>query len=237
MTDHVLHVHYDQALIDLAQSYLPPLVGMAVPQKGMIHPDSESTVVPLIEALSRAHPEAKVGYWRARSWALLCWQPIYLAMICVYRLHAVPQGLSRIEQRRIGNSVAGYYLPKGDWYVSENTEHCIVWSGEFITQLFRKLESAIAKQVGGRGHYYKALLADQVILVLEHVSTVYPELTYDWVISQYDLWRRSLVLPKIETARFTLSTEQTYLRRSCCLQFRCANGELCSNCPRSNFRA
>lgn len=37
-----------------------------------------------------AHPEAGPAYWLTRSWGMLCWQSIYLAMVAVYRLRAVP---------------------------------------------------------------------------------------------------------------------------------------------------
>ena len=66
-----------------------------------------------------AHPEAGPAYWLTRSWGMLCWQSIYLAMVAVYRLRAVP-ALERLGQGYQDGLVSGFTLPtepmiKGSW--------------------------------------------------------------------------------------------------------------------------
>ena len=59
----------------------------------------------------QAHPEAGPAYWLTRSWGMLCWQSIYLAMVAVYRVGAVP-ALDRLGQwYEEAGLVSGFCLP------------------------------------------------------------------------------------------------------------------------------
>ena len=58
----------------------------------------------------RHTPEAGPAYWLTRSWGMLCWQSIYLAMVAVYRVGAVP-ALDRLGRWYEAGLVSGFCLP------------------------------------------------------------------------------------------------------------------------------
>ena len=75
-----------------------------------------------------AHPEAGPAYWLTRSWGMLCWQSIYLAMVAVYRLRAVP-ALERLGQGYQDGLVSGFTLP-AEPMIKGDLERLIKTAGE-----------------------------------------------------------------------------------------------------------
>ncbi|MBJ7536365.1 siderophore ferric iron reductase [Marinomonas transparens] len=181
--------------------------------------------------LNKAHPEAGAPYWRVRSWGLSCWQPIYLALICVYHLKLVPENLGKLHQKQQQDYVAGYALPDGKW-LSGNHEALVQQTAERLKILFDALQTAHLKQFGGREALYQGLLADQIMMVMVAAAT--PPATLADIQKEYRLWAKHLDLTTDPLNRLNQGAEEiTFLRRSCCLHFRRNDGELCNNCPRA----
>ncbi|MCW4630297.1 MULTISPECIES: siderophore ferric iron reductase [Marinomonas] len=192
----------------------------------------------LHKTLQEAHPETGAPYWRIRCWGLVCWQPIYLAMICVYQLKAIPLHLQNLEQKQQGEMVAGYCLPDGIWQEG-NHETLIKTACEQLSILFQSLENAHVEAFGGQPALYKGLLADQLMSALIAIENILPdEQKYD-LEGDFRLWAQAMNLPLKPLKGLSLQTAKTpvFVRHTCCLHFRREGGELCANCPRLHTKS
>lgn len=105
------------ALFAAAAGLIPSLKGRLVAageSAALLTASKQATPAEVAAALHEywrlAHPEAGPAYWLTRSWGMLCWQSIYLAMVAVYRLRAVP-ALERLGQGYQDGLVSGFTLP------------------------------------------------------------------------------------------------------------------------------
>ncbi len=184
--------------------------------------------------LQEAHPETGAPYWRVRSWGLACWQPIYLALICVYHLKKTPSTLDQLHQYQQHNYIAGYALPEGDWVDGEHHE-LVAYTASKLSILFNAYEAAHLALHGGRQTLYRALLADQV---MDTVVLADPSASIEAMRHEYALWAKHLDLPLAPLDRLQQQDEKvSFVRRTCCLHFRRRDGELCSNCPRQHKKS
>lgn len=192
----------------------------------------------LHNTLQEAHPETGAPYWRIRCWGLVCWQPIYLAMICVYQLKAVPLSLKAIEQKQSGEMVAGFCLPDGIWQEGSH-EVLITMVCEQLNSLFQSLETAHVNAFGGQPALYKGLLADQLMSALIGIGNLLPDEQKHNLAEDFRLWAQAMNLPMKPLEGLNLQTAKTpiFVRHTCCLHFRREGGELCSNCPRLHTKS
>ena len=221
-----------------SKQYLAPLQGVEL-DAGLEEDPSllsaacaEPFLANLHFTLQKAHPEAGAPYWRIRSWGLSCWQPIYLALICVYHLKRIPNSLGRLHQTQQQAYVAGYALPDGEWLAGEH-EALVKHTAEQLKTLFDALQTAHLNQFGGRQALYQALLADQIITTM--VTAVGASASLFDIQNEYQLWARYLDLPTDILNRLKQDTGKIiFTRRTCCLHFRRDDGELCADCPRGH---
>jgi len=184
--------------------------------------------------LQEAHPEAGAPYWRVRSWGLSCWQPIYLALICVYHLKKTPDTLDQLHQYQEYNYIAGYALPEGNWFHGEHHD-LVSYTASKLTVLFNAYEDAHLSLHGGRSTLYRALLADQI---MDTVLLADPSATIEAMRHEYALWAKHLNLPMTPLDRLQQSAEKIrFIRRTCCLHFRRNDGDICANCPRQHKKS
>lgn len=231
-------------LFKTAKSYIAALDGQesgtqhdkpSTPYLSIKAPDS--ALMALHHTLKEAHPETGAPYWRIRCWGLACWQPIYLAMICVYQLKAVPLYLQEIEQKQNGEMVAGYFLPDGIW--QEGTHETLIQTAsEQLNTLFSLLQNTHVEAFGGRPALYKGLLADQLMSALINIGSLLPNQHTSRLKSDFKQWASAMDLPlrALEGLKQQASAQPIFVRHTCCLEFRCDAGELCSNCPRQHTR-
>lgn len=193
----------------------------------------EHALLVLHNTLREAHPETGAPYWRIRCWGLACWQPIYLAMICVYQLKAVPLRLQDIEQKQSGEMVAGYFLPDGIWQEGSH-ETLIKTASEQLNIMFQSFETAHVDAFGGRPALYQGLLADQLMSALIAINNLLPDEQKYNLETDFQLWAQEMNLPLKPLAGLSQQETETpvFVRHTCCLHFRRDGGELCTNCPR-----
>lgn len=227
-------------LFTIAKSYIAVLDGQesgsqhdkpSTPYLSVKEPDS--ALMTLHQTLQEAHPETGAPYWRIRCWGLACWQPIYLAMICVYQLKTVPLRLQEIEQKQQGEMVCGYLLPDGAWQEGSH-ETLIQIASEQLNILFSSLQNTHVTAFGGRAALYQGLLADQVMSALIAISSLLPDQHKGRLKGDFTLWASAMNLPLkvLEGLQHQESEAPMFVRHTCCLHFRRDEGELCSNCPR-----
>ena len=191
----------------------------------------------LHQTLQEAHPETGAPYWRVRCWGLACWQPIYLAMICVYQLKTVPLRLQEIEQQQNGEMIAGYALPDGSWQKGSHST-LIKTASEQLNAIFTSFETAHVDAFGGRPALYQGLLADQLMSALIGVRNLLPDEQKYSLEMDFRRWAQAMNLPLKPLEGLSLQTAEApvFVRHTCCLHFRRDGGELCSNCPRRHTK-
>ncbi|KZN14416.1 siderophore ferric iron reductase [Marinomonas sp. TW1] len=205
-------------------------------------PDATKLINSLHETIHQAHPETGAPYWRIRSWGLLCWQPIYLALICVYHLRAVPSNIATIKQKQVGEMVCGYQLTDDQWLDQSSHKALITHLGEGLHSLFQSYQSELIAQQGGRPILYQALLADQLIETMLYLQSYVQQQDqqshnhFD-LTAEFLLWADVLALPTKAIQR--LQIDQTsqgpqFVRQTCCLHFRREEGNFCASCPKTN---
>lgn len=198
---------------------------------------AETTLKALHQTLKEAHPETGAPYWRIRTWGLTCWQPIYLALICVYQLKMVPLGLQHLEQKQEGEMVSGYRLPDEGWQEGSH-EECIKLAGEQLNALFVPLQSVHIDSFGGRPALYQGLLADQLMDALMFIGQTILAMEEEQLREDFILWATALKLPltPLRGLQYKETDQLTFLRQTCCLHFRRNDGSLCQNCPRRHTK-
>jgi len=182
--------------------------------------------------LQAVHPEAKEPYWRVRAWELSWWQPVSLAMICVYHLKMVPDSLSSIRQYQHHNYIAGYALQDGSWITS--TIECRIQSASSqLAHTFDALVAAHINEFKGKIPLYKALLADLVMSYLTQATKNVAGYNVQKIRQDYKMWADFLLLPHDPITKIEQQGNQiVFTRKTCCLAFRCTKSTFCSNCPK-----
>ena len=189
----------------------------------------------LLDAIQSNAPEAGLPYWRVRTWGLLLWQPLYIAVLSVYQVQAIPN-LSRLIQRQQGNFTLGYQLPNNTiWQTYSSTDEAIAAVALQLKTLFEHYAQSLEQHTFARRPLLNALLADQVITTLERFApTLAPDQSSQWLYREGKRWCEAMGLTLPKNAERLLQDDSAYQRKSCCLVFRCKAGVECANCPRLN---
>ncbi|MCV2402018.1 siderophore ferric iron reductase [Marinomonas sp. C2222] len=195
---------------------------------------SPSSATPFLKnlhiTLSKAYPETGMPYWRVRSWELSCWQPIYLALICVYHIKLVPKELHALHQAQQHDYVAGYALPDGEWFSGEHNL-LIQYAAQQLLILFEALESTHITLLGGKKSQYRAILADLLLSSMVNAGQAFASI--ETIKAEYILWATALNLnTDLSKIKIEGTDSLIFYRRTCCLHYRRNDGEFCNNCPR-----
>ncbi len=172
-------------------------------------------------------PEAGRSYWSVRSWELLIWQPVLLAVIAVYGLAAIPP-LRQMTQALDNGIVAGYALPAGCWFQGSQAQLIARAGGELralISSLLVQLQQVATLRPG----LANDLFSDQLISALARVPAISGQVTEADIRHQLPLW---LDATELAPRGIQLDKQLQITRMSCCLHYRRHDGERCTNCPR-----
>ena len=192
---------------------------------------SAKNLAELHTELAHRFPEAGSLYWRIRCWGLVNWQPIYLALICVYQLKRVPTSLGRMKQVHRQGYVAGYELEDEDW-LAGNRHQLIHFAGLQLNQIFLSLTEVFVRLFGGKPVMYQALLADQFIESLGQ-ATHFSLLSSQCVVDDLPVWAKVLNLPLAAMRGLRCEQDKVhFIRHTCCLHYQRRDGALCAACPR-----
>lgn len=192
---------------------------------------SDQKLIDLHLSLKQAHPETKASYWRIRSWGLVNWQPIYLAMICVYQLGKVPMTLGRVKQTQQGVFVAGYGLENGEWLEGSH-DQLIHLAAIQLKQILMSLETIFGQLFDGKPVMYRALFVDQLLESLVQASQL-SLLSSKQVFNDAPIWIKALGLSANALSGLNYrDNEVSFVRLTCCLHYQRNDGDLCVSCPR-----
>lgn len=231
------------ALCTAASALIGSLKGRLVEGSAPLLSTADSPMTPAEVALALhdhwrlAHPEAGPAYWLTRSWGMLCWQSIYLAMVAVYRVGAVP-ALDKLGQGYQGGLVSGFSLPPVPMIKGER-EVLIAAAGNRLRSHWQQLFELFAGVQRLRPGFIRPLLADDLLAALVRVPDFFGEISREEVAAHAPLWLAACGLPAEHLAGWRQSGELApasvapgYVRQRCCLHHKRSDGSLCDNCPR-----
>ncbi|MGE6223125.1 siderophore ferric iron reductase [Aeromonas media] len=236
------HQAEHDALFAAAVQLIPSLKGRLVagemPLLAMAGVDMAPSAVTLAlhDHWRLAHPEAGPAYWLTRSWGMLCWQSIYLAMVAVYRVGAVP-ALDRMGQGYQEGLVSGFSLP-AEPMIKGEVKTLIKAAGERLQAHWQELFALLGEVQRLRPGFVRPLLADDLLAALVRVPDFFDEVSPAVVEAHAPLWLAACGLPAGHLAGWrpaSLPRDEAfpgYVRQRCCLHYRRGDGELCGNCPR-----
>lgn len=189
----------------------------------------------LYQRVKESEPQAGAAYWLTRTWGLLCWQPVYLALLSV---HGCERGVSfeHLQQRVRDNYIAGFagvaLLPA--MTLSQAIEH----TGQQLAKLSERYQQALNQHLRIRPGFCRYLLADTLIQYSVQLWSAQPNRQQQPLQQWLFQWLRACDLPTQMLSQLVISDDQaTYTRTSCCLVYQCGDHPLCQDCPRQRRQA
>lgn len=239
-SQHTLLADHD-ALFAAAAGLIPSLKGRLAGESPALlmappHGAPNEVAAALHGHWQQTHPEAGAAYWLTRSWGMLCWQSIYLAMVAVYRVGAVP-ALDRMGQGYQEGLVSGFSLP-AEPMIKGEVKTLIKVAGERLQAHWQELFALLGEVQRLRPGFVRPLLADDLLAALVRVPDFFGEISPEVVQAHAPLWLAACGLPAGHLAGWrpaSLPRDEAfpgYVRQRCCLHYRRGDGELCGNCPR-----
>jgi len=234
-------------LLDLAVKTSPGLrgePGYGSPQTIRPGQDNRVLIAAVYQDLQELYPKAGVAYFRARTWALLCWQPINLALISIYGLKVLPQGLTCLAQKRLPGLVCGFNLPDME-FIQDDRARLIEHASRQIQVLTDELADQFIDVSHARLAILERLLRDTFLEIFLRVYPLFE--TSDVVNIRNDAakWISGLGFDARSSKQANnknrpernriIKADATALqvnRISCCMHYRRDDGELCVNCPK-----
>ncbi|WP_221073915.1 siderophore ferric iron reductase [Agarivorans aestuarii] len=182
------------------------------------------------------HPEAGKIYWQSRSWSMLAWQPISLALIACYQVQASPD-LSRLSQRYHLGNVFGYRFEANELALWQQFESAALLR-KSITQSLRVLLDQLLKDFSQVARISPSTayrnIADGVLdMMLRGAKASQQVIKPELVEHEFQHWLQDLELP-LEPRATLFEDPQGSLqvaRVSCCMDYKKQQGSYCVGCP------
>lgn len=178
-------------------------------------------------------PEAGSAYWLTRTWDLLCWQPIYLAFISIYKMGVLPE-VNNIRQCIQPQLISGFYLDP-ESFQHGNHERLIKSAGQQLQTLFEAYRREMDKWVRIRPGFTRHIFADAVLNCLLRLQKSNLNLNREQFVEQAKLWLDACQLSHKHLSSLKLNSHNDQwqlVRTSCCLVYKCEGRKMCSDCPR-----
>ncbi|WP_122032508.1 siderophore ferric iron reductase [Aliivibrio sp. EL58] len=230
---------YFESLFKLSKQVTPYLSGNIIEGSSpdiadinIVH-DNSTTIKGLYEQLSQESPEGGHAYWLTRTWDLLCWQPIYISFISVYRLNALP------DIKNMSQSIQSYFISGFTFHRSElifgSPEDVVPTAALQLRTLFDSYREDISHWTRIRPGFTNHLIADGLLNCIIKLQSFEPTLSSEYLIAQAQLWLEVFELPSKHLSSLKIDTVTNKLklvRTSCCLVYKCDGRKLCLDCPR-----
>ena len=219
-----------------------PSLKLSKPPNGGIN----SVVNALLLQLKYDHPEAGPVYWSNRCWALIYWQPIYIAVYCVHAHHSWIS-FSDFQLGFDSSQVSGFYFSSTHWL---SKDHSIQEDISLIKQqalelkvllesFFQQLTASIKINTINAWR----LVADCILMVLLEIEQLNDnqkiDMSYQWLKALGLGDRHGNPYSQLKT---TYNTEITYPkicnplvldRKSCCMHFLIDVDNPCDTCNKN----
>ncbi len=234
------HLQFLQAL-----TIFHPSLKLSLPPKGGI----DSVITALLSQLRHDQPEAGPVYWSHRCWALVYWQPIYLAVYSVHR-HNSWISFKDFQLGFNGKQTSGFYFSNSNWLKESNViriksniiQHQALELKTLLDTFFSQLSSVIKINTINAWR----LVADCILLVIlefeEFSNEQKIDYSYQWLraLKLYDKRNTPHSQLKVIHKQKTCynkknidqdKTSQLVLdRKSCCMHFLIDAKNPCDTC-------
>jgi len=227
---------YFEVLFQSSKQVTPYLSGQLAADNGEgihISRQNSGVIQQLYWQLSESSKEAGSAYWLTRTWDLLCWQPIYIAFISVYKLKAIPD-IKNVSQSIQSGFISGFTFHTSDLIFGSN-EELISSIGLQLSALFESYREELSQWTRIRPGFTKHLIADGLLNCIIKLQAQAPALSNAYFLTQAKLWLAAFELPDkhLSGLQVDLTTNKLKLiRTSCCLVYKCEGRNLCADCPR-----
>jgi len=191
------------------------------------------TIQALIDDLEKSNPDAGHSYFKARTWHLLCWQPIYIAFISIYGLKQLPD-FTCFKQQRQHNAIVGFTF-HSDKIANGQAEQLIPLAASQLAPLLEHYRTQLDSLQRCRPGYSGRFIADLILGNLLKVKNLVPDFSDQDVLKHAQLWIKAMGLPEKLLKSLKVKDGQTidFVRTSCCLAYK-VNSKLCSTCPKAH---
>ena len=232
-----------QDFVALAARVHPGLDGTASPSFNSGISCNRDNTTEAIEALvaswERAFPEAGQPYWSVRSWTLLIWQPVFIAVLGVHGVGSVPP-IDRLWQRLDSGIVAGFWLPEKGWRETGADEvQRIERAGELLAQVRDRLLADLSGVIRLKRLSAYRLMADTLLAALATLENLSGAFTHERIQALADQWLAATGLSnQSQLMPLTLAGGQPALgldRKACCMHYRRDDGCYCASCPKLTY--
>ncbi|CAE6940235.1 siderophore ferric iron reductase [Vibrio sp. B1FLJ16] len=228
--------HFFSQLFNASNDITPYLSGeFGEIGRDTIHVDND--INPIIRALfiqlSEEYPEAGNAYWLTRTWDLLCWQPVYIAILSIYRFQSLPD-ISGMAQHVQPCFVTGYRF-NDDSVIRGEQRALIEVAGQQIRTLFNFYQSQMSEWIRIRPGFTHQLMSDGILSCLLKLQQCSPQLSNSTIKEHAVLWLQALDLDvNNANSLYALSTKQPIqlVRKSCCQVHKCDGRKFCDDCPK-----
>lgn len=197
------------------------------------HASNLASIRSLHQSIQQQSPEAGQAYWLTRSWDLLTWQPLYVAITAIYHCQVLPD-LCNMSQRHQDGVVAGFCFSCTDCDTGEYHQ-LVSAAGQQLMTIFEHFRQELDQSVRCRPRFVEHLIADALLsrlLLLQHTN---PEFSATFIRQQAALWLDALSLPDEHLEKIQhspIENQLVFTRSSCCSVYKTQAGQKCANCPK-----
>lgn len=191
----------------------------------------QATIRALQNDLKHHLPNAGNAYYQARTWHLLCWQPIYIAFISIYGLQKLPD-FSCFKQQRQHNAIIGYVF-QNNTMLAGDIKQLIVQAGSQLAPLIEHYRIQLDHIERCRPGYAHRFVADLIFGNLLKVKELVTGFNDQDILLHAQLWVDAMGLPHklLDSLKPRHDKTIDFIRSSCCLADK-INENLCADCPK-----
>ena len=227
--------------MNLEQSALSKLLALAkgyhcalkTPEQASHWLDIESSALvinQLHQYWQHQYPNAGRSYWAIKSWGMLYWQPLYLAVISVHEL-AMSFSLQPMQQHYQQGIIAGLKLPAIKAQHHQNQQQAITIMAAHLKRYVVKLLAELNCVTRLNERLAMSLLADTLLAILLIHAKRKPLFNIQEMAAH---WLQALEISEAgEFIRLSACADSLVLtRKTCCLHYQIGNVAKCANCPK-----
>ena len=230
-----------QTLTDISIQISPLLT--AISQTSPIiapHQNNHKQLNALYRYWKEHYPEAGQIYWLTRTWTMLIWQPITIALITTYYSDSVPK-ISRMRQGlNLDNGIVGHFDFASDkWQVGDQHQRLLLAATELkslLTLLADQFDDVSRMSPSTREKLLADTIMEMLLRGLKHMvnrqllANKHLQPTFALELQH---WQQALDLPITRFGRLDVTQEGDYViqRRACCMHYRRKDGTYCQGCP------
>jgi siderophore ferric iron reductase len=215
----------------LTQSY-PSLTLSPPPVAGI-----DCVINKLISQLKHDHQEAGAVYWANRCWALIYWQPVYLALYSVHR-HQSWISFSDFHLGFDGTSVSGFYFSNSRWLNDNKTvtdvSSLIIQQAFALKSLLENFFNQLVSTIKINTINAWRLIADCILMVILEFEEIddkqKSDISQQWL-KAFDLYdKKDQPYSQLKTTHTQDGNKLVLARKSCCMHFLLDSSNPCDSC-------